>query len=126
MSDKLKPCPFCGDETVVNPLADNTWEAKCKDGCEAVSHNWISEKAAIDNWNRRHIEDALTADLAQKQQQLAEYEGILLCVWLQFAYRTTIDGIETLSDGGLSTLEDVKYLIRNRIDENGQCLTTQE
>lgn len=55
---ELKPCPFCGSKDVHLIMADSTcggWSVTCKDCNVWVDHifNAMSEKKAIELWNRR-------------------------------------------------------------------------
>ena len=57
MSEKLKPCPFCGSKwTQVrysnNPFDKNRYRAECTD-CYAVTKACNNEQDAIEAWNRR-------------------------------------------------------------------------
>ena len=57
MSDKLKPCPFCGSEDITIGYClrgDKTREAyiECIE-CGASGYPYTKEKKAIDAWNRR-------------------------------------------------------------------------
>ena len=57
MSDKLKPCPFCGGNAHIEDIMNATWMIVCNecggsvsfglDGCDATKDE------AITAWNRR-------------------------------------------------------------------------
>lgn len=54
MSDKLKPCPFCGGkaELLIVPNGKAEWIIKCKNKCcNQFPHE--SKGDAINAWNRR-------------------------------------------------------------------------
>ncbi len=99
---KLKPCPFCGDTAVVLHLADDTWEVKCEDGCEARNYNWVSEEAAIKAWNNRPGEKAARiAMLNYIEGKLDELEGINVTIEegaSEGYYISQIDIEETFND----------------------------
>lgn len=52
MPEKLKPCPFCGGEAESKELWNRDYEIECKK-CGARSGEYLKEKYAIENWNRR-------------------------------------------------------------------------
>lgn len=58
---KLKPCPFCGGEATVSEIED-TWEnatghwfVSCNEcsGCLGGYGEFITEKEAVEHWNKR-------------------------------------------------------------------------
>ena len=58
MSEKLKPCPFCGGEAELFTIPANyglspiRWVIRCKKGCcEQIPH--ISDHDAVFAWNKR-------------------------------------------------------------------------
>lgn len=52
MSDKLKPCPFCGGEAIIDGCDDTPWSVICKK-CAASVDFKETEQEAIDAWNNR-------------------------------------------------------------------------
>ena len=50
MNDKLKPCPFCGGEAIVDGCDDTLWIAICKK-CNASIDYKETKQEAIDAWN---------------------------------------------------------------------------
>ena len=57
--DKLKPCPFCGDdefEIVAEFVSrlQNTYHTVCCVGCGARSAGHLHREIAIKRWNRRY------------------------------------------------------------------------
>ena len=60
MSDKLKPCPFCGSEAIIFPPQEkdmDTWAAVCQHpecGCNARILFCDTKESAIEQWNRRN------------------------------------------------------------------------
>lgn len=67
MSEKLKPCPFCGGEAVVECHDEDygdDWIVSCinLDGeCEITPHTkfYETKQEAIEAWNRRSNQDAV-------------------------------------------------------------------
>ena len=58
MSEKLKPCPFCGGEAYLEPASDTPSIVICmKCGARGkwfeVSKHYCSDEKAIEAWNRR-------------------------------------------------------------------------
>lgn len=53
---KLKPCPFCGGEALINK-AGNLYVAKCAATNNCLVHPWVgrydNKAEAIEAWNRR-------------------------------------------------------------------------
>ena len=52
MSDKLKPCPFCGGEAFIDGSDEILWIAVCKK-CNASIEYKETEQEAIEAWNKR-------------------------------------------------------------------------
>ena len=59
MSEKLKPCPFCGDEAMEREVTyhNTRYYIQCTK-CGAGSAFSLSEQGAIDAWNTRAISDS--------------------------------------------------------------------
>ena len=76
MTDKLKPCPFCGNEAEFN--SDEFGEGVCCKSCGATLHNGVygeqGRKLASADWNTRPIEDELEAENARLREAL----GVIL------------------------------------------------
>ena len=68
MSEELRPCPFCGGEAQVN-----TWtmhgitESRCF--CPNSDCPNSVRTVALEQWNTRPIEDALTARIAELEAE---------------------------------------------------------
>lgn len=72
MSEELRPCPFCGEMPKVHD-----WKLKgiTDKRCFCDNENcpvYLSKTIAIDDWNTRPIEDALTARIAELEAENAE------------------------------------------------------
>lgn len=52
--EELKPCPFCGSQSVEIFRSDNldSWRVSCND-CAVTTKEEMSEEIAITVWNRR-------------------------------------------------------------------------
>jgi len=75
MSEELRPCPFCGEMPKVN-----NWTLKgiTDKRCFCDNENcpvYLSKTIAIDDWNTRPIEDALTARIAELELRLDVYNS---------------------------------------------------
>lgn len=68
---ELKPCPFCGNETIYD-VAIETNRAAVR--CTKCGHgiNGAPPEAVYKLWNTRPIEDALRAELAQARDALKQ------------------------------------------------------
>ena len=55
MSDKLKPCPFCGGEAYIEIICNGLVEVRCKE-CDASVPAKYKSKAIV-RWNRRADND---------------------------------------------------------------------
>ena len=60
MSDKLKPCPFCGGHAIIDGCDDTLWSVICKKCAASIDYN-ETKQDAIEAWNRR-IEPMFTPD----------------------------------------------------------------
>ena len=53
MTDKLKPCPFCGGEAEMLNYSPSEWLVVCPT-CDGMVERWRNtEKEAVEQWNRR-------------------------------------------------------------------------
>jgi len=55
MSDKLKPCPFCGsnDVTIYTDKEKSFWSECDECGMGLVGHTCDTQKDAVKSWNER-------------------------------------------------------------------------
>ena len=60
MSDKLKPCPFCGGTPIVSGCDDTLWSVICKKCAASIDYNETKQEA-IEAWNRR-VQPTFTPD----------------------------------------------------------------
>ena len=69
MSEKLKPCPFCGGKATMEKHEYGVIELGCDNvGCIVLpSAKHLSEEAAAKAWNRRH----------QDQDTSSEFERMM-------------------------------------------------
>ena len=78
MSNKLKPCPFCGSE--VNMIEENVGEytVVCH-GCQVlmIADDVSSKNEAIERWNNRVNEPKW---IPIEQQEPSEFELVLCCI----------------------------------------------
>ena len=78
MSNKLKPCPFCGSE--VNMIEENVGEytVVCH-GCQVlmIADDVSSKNEAIERWNNRVNEPKW---IPIEQQEPSEFELVLSCI----------------------------------------------
>lgn len=71
MSDELKPCPFCGDEALIDRVDEGAdyrpwywWTVHCSNRdcvCDALCHEYEAEAEAIAAWNTRADEPYRTS-----------------------------------------------------------------
>lgn len=60
MSDKLKPCPFCGGKAIVDGCDDTLWSVICEKCNASIDYNETKQDAII-AWNSR-IRPTFTPD----------------------------------------------------------------
>jgi Lar family restriction alleviation protein len=63
MAEKLKPCPFCGNEDITITEIDELYQTVCsviRKGCGAASGYQYSRDKAINAWNRRTNNESKT------------------------------------------------------------------
>ena len=69
MSEKLKPCPFCGGEAYTTITEDgHFWVARCRD-CHAQIMLCNKEWQAIKMWNRRYLNWEKTSERTPEPKQ---------------------------------------------------------
>lgn len=75
MSDKLKPCPFCGGEAIIDGCDDTLWSVICEKCNASINYNETKQDAII-AWNRR-IEPTFTPDERDAIKEMFEehFEG---------------------------------------------------
>jgi hypothetical protein len=64
MTEKLKPCPFCGEKATIEDCSyydeKKSWSAMCGNpSCFAYTETHKTKSLAIERWNKRPIEEAL-------------------------------------------------------------------
>ena len=79
MTDKLKPCPFCGNEAEFN--SDEFGEGVCCKSCGATMHNGVygeeGRKLASAEWNTRLIENELPVKIGKLESENARLREAL-------------------------------------------------
>ncbi|MGF0036490.1 Lar family restriction alleviation protein [Victivallis vadensis] len=72
MSEKLKPCPFCGADSDISvqdyDTEDPYYVVACTN-CNMAHSSSDDENVAIRNWNDRPIEDAQAARIAELEAE---------------------------------------------------------
>jgi hypothetical protein len=76
---ELKPCPFCGNSNILNPINDNGWL------CKVCGSEWYR--------NTRPIEDKLTAELARLKENVELFANQLQAWGLDEAAKEIIGEI---------------------------------
>ena len=59
--DKLKPCPFCGEKTIIKKIRAHEWVIGCdgKNGSACPGYVWkcapvyLTKETATKEWNKR-------------------------------------------------------------------------
>ena len=77
MTDKLKPCPFCGQNSAEMRNDKNYFTVWCR-SCGAMRNElgYISKEAVTTRWNKRPIEDALRARLEAAEELIEAFMSI--------------------------------------------------
>lgn len=70
MTNKLRPCPFCGNKDIWISEWKDFVSIKCGQ-CE-TKVGASDEKTAVEYWNHRPIEDALRAENEKWREQYSE------------------------------------------------------
>ena len=72
---ELKPCPFCGGNAQeLRAVGDcgELFSVLCECGCETDYHE--SDWSALNQWNKRQAEDALTEHLRLKEEECKQLQ----------------------------------------------------
>ena len=84
MTEKLKPCPFCGGEATMSVTQEGKYVIECE-YCHSRSHIWQEEAVACMIWNGRKIPEDLIAD------RWEEAENLLLQAIMNASFAVTHD-----------------------------------
>jgi len=76
MSEKLKPCPFCGNKNIRKNFGIFP-ELFCSE-CEATIYAYDEHEDLAKSWNTRPLEDALQARIAELQDEINKVNEILI------------------------------------------------
>lgn len=78
MTDKLKPCPFCGHKVNAELEQQTRWIycPNCEQGIEGDA-DCITATALVGLWNSRPAEEKLLADIANLQDWLGAWKESL-------------------------------------------------
>lgn len=69
MSQKLKPCPFCGEEPFITAAKTAHCNVRiCCNGCTAVVYS-VSSSSAIKQWNDRYYPEGCTPEDAMQLRE---------------------------------------------------------
>lgn len=68
MTEKLKPCPFCGGEAEI--IKDDMYVWGHCTNCDSDTDLYQIKKEAVAAWNARPIEDAQTAENKRLREAL--------------------------------------------------------
>lgn len=77
MSERLKPCPFCGGEAERHTIGDEEpsnrgGDVICCPDCGASSHVEFGRKEnLVSLWNRRALSDAISLLIAERERQIS-------------------------------------------------------
>lgn len=77
MSEKLKPCPFCGKKASIQDCSyfgsTPMWSAMCDNPkCFAYTEAFKTKKEAVERWNNRPAEEALQKQIAELEKEKSE------------------------------------------------------
>ena len=97
MTDKLKPCPFCGGEAMLRNRGMNTQNYVVCENCGAVSKITETEADAIKAWNKRSYIDEIVEQLEEEKNHC--------CVGCYEDY-------DPYEDGRFETYEEVIALLK--------------
>jgi Lar family restriction alleviation protein len=121
---ELKPCPFCGSEahTFPSKYSDVTlWNARCKN-CYAAHDGHISEKSAIENWQRRASDAEIARLTAELQAARARVEALSKPVSDEevFKHRSHAQNGGFGTKDGLLNKDAISALIASRVAPEGE------
>ena len=75
--DNLKPCPFCGSGAIEVCAWENSTDISCLDCDYTIKCHDCDEEDAVDYWNTRPVEDALTAEVERMKDRVERLELLL-------------------------------------------------
>jgi hypothetical protein len=95
MTDKLKPCPFCGHKVNAELEQQTRWICcpNCEQGIEGDA-DCITANALVELWNSRPAEDKLLADIANLQDWLGAWKESIDISMQTIAKYMTISGAQ--------------------------------
>jgi Lar family restriction alleviation protein len=84
MSEKLKPCPFCGGQADIIRSANHWFFVRCP-ACEASKPGFETENDAVEAWNSRsssaeldELDSAnLVASLVQAKKNIQRLQSVI-------------------------------------------------
>lgn len=94
MSEELKPCPFCESKRVKyvkNSFMASDVAVECQEvDCGGQSSYCLDEEQAAEYWNHRPVEDALRAELKQRD---ADAQG-----WIDLCNKNNVDALDAVRE----------------------------
>ena len=113
MKDKLKACPFCGSTNIRAPIDEDGWMCRT---CGTESY--------VD-WNRRPIEDALNARIAELEESDKHWAGnVKVCMQLIERYESDVAELEAENAELKGRAENAEQMV-SRLLEVGSALEAQ-
>lgn len=84
MSEKLKPCPFCGKKASIQDCSyfgsTPMWSVMCDNPkCFAYTEAFKTKKEAVERWNNRPAEEAKTARIAELEREIKFLKTEMTC-----------------------------------------------
>lgn len=131
MSNKLKPCPFCGTKPhhiTADLLTRPCFYYECENKtCHAAEKGWHdTEQEAIDAWNTRPIEDALQARIAELEKKSMQCPRCGDPITNELGDNPICGACALASDLAVMTLQARITELEKLLSGNPQTMTTRE